>query len=139
RAPFFKSEVGRLELRVVHRFARGGQCERDGARDVAAVFRLQLTLPVEVPNLPGDAYGRAGHVEALDAAHAALAAHEPAPERLAPDAQRCHAPEPRDDDTARLPQILKHEMSCLRLTRGVPNFVWERTIGYHAPPRGQSL
>src|SRR5688500_4427857 len=102
-ASLFRGEVGGLEARVVYGLARRGERERDGARDVAAVFRLQLGLPVEAGHLPCDADGRAADVEALDAADAALAAQQAAPERLAPDAERRHAPEPRDDDAARLP------------------------------------
>ena len=113
-AALFGREVGRVEPRVGERLACGGERERDGARDVPTVFRLQLALPVETAHLGGDPDGRVRRVETLDAPDAARAALQGLPDSLAPDADRGHAPHPRDHHSTRLPQTSQHMNSLAR-------------------------
>jgi len=44
--------------RIFERFACGGKCERDCARDVPSILRVELRLPVEATHFGGDLYRR---------------------------------------------------------------------------------
>ena len=65
-ASFGEIEVGSLQARVFERLARGGECERDGARDMLTVFRVELRLPVGL-RIPAAVHGWLSHQDAATA------------------------------------------------------------------------
>src|SRR5690348_14725776 len=61
----FERHVVWREVRVFDRFARGCERERNCARHVFAIFRIELGLPIEGRNFGGDLNRKIGRVERL--------------------------------------------------------------------------
>jgi hypothetical protein len=110
-AALVESEIGGMNSRVAERLARGGERERNGARNVLAVFRIELGLPVEIPNLCGYLDGRIRNVEALDQSDAALSLLQRAPESLAPRPDGSHTTHPGNHDATRAIDASQHNES----------------------------
>src|SRR5580765_6742167 len=98
--PLFDRKILDRNAGVADCFTRRGQCQRDRARNMLAILRAQLRLPIEVNDLRGDLHRRFGSVERFNAADAALSGLQPIPERLLSDTDRRDATEPGDNYAA---------------------------------------
>jgi hypothetical protein len=99
------------DRRICHSFSRGGQSKRYGARDMLAVFGIELGLPIEVFDLAGDLDVETSGVEACDPSHAAPAGPQGTPVIVTTDTDRRHATKTGDDHTARTCKTAQHSLS----------------------------
>ena len=97
-----------MKLRIIQGFTRRAERERHGARDVLAVFRIKLGLPIKADDLRRDLDRRIRDIKALYQADAALSLLQRTPKGRAPDANRRHAADACDADAARLFKTSEH-------------------------------
>jgi hypothetical protein len=116
RAALVQREVARLHTRVVKGFTRSGESERHGARNVLAISRAELSLPIEAAHLGGNLDGRVRDIEAFDTPDAALAILQRTPVSLAPDSDRRHTTHSCNHDAAWPLETSQHKVSASFLT-----------------------
>ena len=83
-------EPGRIECGVGQRKAGCGNRQLRRPRDRPRTQPFHEAARIEVLDLAADVHGEALRVERLHGTDAALACQDGAPERLHPDADRCH-------------------------------------------------
>ena len=60
---FIEREIVGKDFGIFQRFTCSCERERDSARNVFAIFRIDLSLPVEVGNFGGNLDGRIGRIK----------------------------------------------------------------------------